>query len=168
MQLCSPCFIIKLPATRKLRPLRSATFGSNGDCYFRNFKVSFRLINSGTQREILRKRPKNNNKAWIKDSETILSILGDCWKKFICSSLPARLMEESPASKVHLQPATWLTGKFPSRRMSRHLQLGCGHRAQFRSWGGITGGGEVRKWVWPTGDIHLFSSGWGKFITSNP
>ena len=54
----------------------------------------------GTQREILRKRPKNNNKAWIKVSETILSILGDCWKKIICSSLPARLMEEFPASNL--------------------------------------------------------------------
>ena len=54
----------------------------------------------GTQREILRKRPKNNNKARIKFSETILSILGDCWKKSICSSLPARLMEEFPASKL--------------------------------------------------------------------
>ena len=46
--------------------------------------------------------------------------LGDCLKKFICSSFPARLMEEFPASKVHLQPATWLTGEFLSRRMSRH------------------------------------------------
>ena len=64
----------------------------------------------GTQREILRKRPKHNNKAWTKLSEIIISILGDCW--FICSSLPARLMEEFPASKVRLQPATWLTGTF--------------------------------------------------------
>ena len=54
----------------------------------------------GTQREILRKRPKNNNKAWIKFSETISSILGDCWKKSICSSLPARMMEEFPASNL--------------------------------------------------------------------
>ena len=45
----------------------------------------------GTQREILRKRPKNNYKAWIKLSEVIFtSILGDYWEKFICSSLPAR------------------------------------------------------------------------------
>ena len=62
----------------------------------------------GTQREILRKRHKNNNKAWTQLSEAILSILGDCWEKFICSSLPARLMEEFPASTVHLQPATSL------------------------------------------------------------
>ena len=54
----------------------------------------------GTQREILRKRPKNNNKAWMKFSDSILSILGDCWKKIICSSLPARLMEEFPASNL--------------------------------------------------------------------
>ena len=62
-----------------------------------------------TQREILRKRPKKH-----------LRILGDCWEKFICSSLPVRLMGEFPASKKHLRPATWLTGKFPSRRMSRY------------------------------------------------
>ena len=34
----------------------------------------------GTQREILRKRPKHNNKAWTKLSEIIISILGDCWE----------------------------------------------------------------------------------------
>ena len=74
----------------------------------------------GTQREILRKRPENNNRTWIKLSE---AILGDFWEKFICSSLLARLVEEFPASKVHLRPATWLNGKFPSRRMSRHYWL---------------------------------------------
>ena len=35
-----------------------------------------------------------------------LSILGDCWEKSICCSLPARLMEEFPANKVYLQPTT--------------------------------------------------------------
>ena len=39
-------------------------------------------------------------------SLAILSILGDCLEKFICSSLPARLMEEFLASKEYLQPAT--------------------------------------------------------------
>ena len=34
--------------------------------------------------------------------------MGDCWEKFICSSLPARLMEDFPVSKAHLQPATSL------------------------------------------------------------
>ena len=38
-----------------------------------------------------------------------LSILGECWEKRICSSLLARLMEEFPASKMHLQPATWVS-----------------------------------------------------------
>ena len=68
---------------------------------------------------------------WIKLSEAILSILGGCWKKVICTTLPASLMEEFPAGKVHLQPATWLTGKFPRRLMSRHHRpVGSGHRAK--------------------------------------
>ena len=44
-------------------------------------------------------------------------------------------MEEFPASKVHLQPATWLTGKFPCRRMSRH---------------------HCPLWVWYKGEIHPY------------
>ena len=106
----------------------------------------------GTQQKILRKRLKNNKKARIKISEAILSILGDCWEKFICSSLPARLMKRFPASKVHLQPATWLTWKFPSRR---------------RPWGKIhpfeggAGRGLIGNWVWPKGYIHPFSGGRG-------
>ena len=71
------------------------------------------------QREILRTRPKTNNKAWIKLSEAILSIWRDSWEKCIWSSHPAKLLEEFPASKVHLQPATLLTGKFSSRRTNR-------------------------------------------------
>ena len=84
-------------------------------------------------------------------SETILSILGDCWEKFICSSLPARLMEEFPASKVHLQPPTSLTGKFPSKRKSRHYwPVWLWTQGNFSpsvggSWGG--GGGVVGGWV---------------------
>ena len=85
---------------------------------YRESTVASQVVR-GTQRDILRKRPKNNSKAWIKLCESILSILGDCWEKCICSSLSARLMEEFPASKVHLQLATWLTGTFHSRRMSR-------------------------------------------------
>ena len=42
----------------------------------------------------------------MKISEAILSILGDCCEEFICFSLPGGLMEEFPASKVHLQLAT--------------------------------------------------------------
>ena len=68
-------------------------------------KISLEVVvwSRGSQREILRKIPKNNNKAGVKLSEAILNILGDCWEKFICSLLPPRLMEEFPASKVHLQ-----------------------------------------------------------------
>ena len=32
-------------------------------------------------------------------------------------------MEDFPASKVHLQHATWLTGKFPSRRIVQTQEL---------------------------------------------
>ena len=118
-----------------------------------------------TQREILRKRPKNNNKAWIKLSEAILSVLGDCWEKFISSSLPARLMEDFPASKVHPKPATWLTGKFPSRRMSKHYRpvlVWSQGKIQTFSEGG-RGLGSVGKWVWPIkGEIHRFSGKGGE------
>ena len=56
-----------------------------------------RMTNRGSQREILRKRPiKNKNKTRIKLSEAILSMLGNFWEKSICSSFPARLMEEFP------------------------------------------------------------------------
>ena len=61
-------------------------------------------------------------------SEAILNILGDCWEKFICSSLPARLMKRFPASKVHLQPD--LLGSFPAD---------VGHRAKFSPSGGAEG-----------------------------
>ena len=96
----------------------------------------------GIQREDLRKRPKNSNKAWINFSEAILSVLGDSWKKVICTTLPASLVEEFPASKVHLQPESWLTEKFPRRRMSRHHRLvGSGHRAKLSPSVGRGGGG---------------------------
>ena len=61
-------------------------------------------------------------------SEAILNILGDFWEKFICSSLPARLMKRFPASKGHLQPD--LLGSFPAD---------VGHRAKFSPSGGGEG-----------------------------
>ena len=58
------------------------------------------------------------------------SILGDCWGKFICSSLPARLMEEFPARKVHLQPD--LLERFTADVCPDITdQFGCGHREKF-------------------------------------
>ena len=65
----------------------------------------------GTQREILTKRPKTNNNM-NKASEAILSILGDCWEKCIRSSLPARLMEEFPGSRVQPTLCSNITGQF--------------------------------------------------------
>ena len=91
------------------------------------------------------------NKFWEKDlkaatkhSEAILSILGDCCEKFVCSSLPAKLMEEFPASKVHLQPG--LLGSFPSQQTYVHIwyltgQFGCDHRAKFSPSVVVAGGG---------------------------
>ena len=82
---------------------------------------------------------------------------GDCWEKFVDLLLtPSKTDGEFPDSKVHLQPATWLTGKFLSKRMSRHYwPVWCGHRGKIGSSG--RGGGElVGKWVWPIGKIHPF------------
>ena len=75
------------------------------------------------------KRPKNNSKAWIKLSETILNILGDFWETFISSAPHSQqdLMEGFPASKLHLQPATWVTGKFSQQS---YVVIGR-HRAKF-------------------------------------
>ena len=62
-------------------------------------------VNRGTQREILRKRAKNNNKAWIKFSETILSILGDCWKKNYLFLTPSKTDGRVPSQQPYnLQP----------------------------------------------------------------
>ena len=102
------------------------------------------FITRGTQREIFRKRPKNNNKAWIKLSEAILKILGGCLEKFICSSLLARLLEEFQASKV--QPD--LLGSFlPDVYPDITDQFGCDHKTEFSpllSEGGVGGGGKGR------------------------
>ena len=94
----------------------------------------FGTIVRGIQRESLRKRPKNNGKAGLMLSEAILNIVEKIL--LFCSSLPARLMKKFPASKRYLHPATWLTGKLPSRRLSSHY------------W---------PVWVWAEGGIHPFS-----------
>ena len=44
---------------------------------YRESTVASQVVR-GTQRDILRKRPKSNSKAWIKLCESILNILGDC------------------------------------------------------------------------------------------
>ena len=119
--------------------------------------------------EISRRRPKNNNKPCIELSESIFSILGDCWEEFICFSLPARLMEEFQASKVYLQLITWLTGKFPADvSPGTFSHFGCGQRTKFRpSVGEGGGGGGIVTPSWGRGNF------WQKnscqiFYTSNP
>ena len=86
------------------------------------------LTYKGTQWEILRKIAKNNNKEWIKLSEAILSILGECWEKFICSSLPTRLMEEFPTRCTYnLHPDS--LGSFPADLCPDITgQFGCGQK----------------------------------------
>ena len=46
----------------------------------------------------MRKIPKNNNNARIKLAEAILSILGDCWENFVCSS------KNVPEEQIHWVP----------------------------------------------------------------
>ena len=88
--------------------------------------------------ESLRKRPENNNKAWLMLSEAILSILGDCWENLIGSSLSARLMVEFPASKVLLHTPCNLTyWEVPGRHdvcPAITDQFGCGQRAEPFLW----------------------------------
>ena len=51
-------------------------------------------------------------------------------------------MEEFPASKVHFQPATWLTGSFPADVCPDITgQFGCAHTAKLRISVGGGGGG---------------------------
>ena len=60
----------------------------------------------GTQRKILRKRPKYNNKAWIKLSEAILRILGDFWEEFKCFPRPTPSKTEGRVPRQQSVPAT--------------------------------------------------------------
>ena len=93
------------------------------------FKVDG-FVSRSTQRELLRKKPKNNNKVWLKLSEAILSILRDYWRKILfLFSLPARLIE------VSSKQARWtytlrpdLLEIFPADITD---QFGCGQRAEF-------------------------------------
>ena len=64
-------------------------------------------------------------------------------------------MEEFSAIKVHIQPATWLTRKFPSRRMSRHYwPVWVWSKRKIRTF---SGKGGLEKRVLPKGEIHPFS-----------
>ena len=74
------------------------------------------------------------NKAFWNHYKHFGRLLG---KWFICSSLLARLMEEFPASKVRLQPATWLTGTFSQQSYVETL---------LASLGMVIGKNSARQW----------------------
>ena len=75
------------------------------------------------------KRPKNNSKAWIKLSETILNILGDCWETFI-SSAPHSQQDwwnSSQPTRCTYNPQPELLQKFSQQS---YVVIGR-HRAKF-------------------------------------
>ena len=67
----------------------------------------------GTQREILRKKTSKQQQSVNKAFWSHFQHFGRLLEKmylFLTPLGPARLTEEFPTNKVHLQPATWLTG----------------------------------------------------------
>ena len=90
----------------------------------------------GTQRKMLRRGPKNNNKAWIKLSEAILRIVGDLWEKFECFPRPTPSKTEGRVPRQQSAPTTCnldLLGSFPadaSPDITGHF--GCGPRAKLK------------------------------------
>ena len=67
----------------------------------------------GTQREILRKKTPKQQQSVNKAFWSHFQHFGRLLEKmhlFLTPPGPARLTEEFPTNKVHLQPATWLTG----------------------------------------------------------
>ena len=99
--------------------------------------IVYRPSSGATKRKFWEKDLKTITKHDSKLSEVILKVFWENAGKN--SSVPhcqQGLMEEFPASKVHLQPANWRTRKFPCRRMSRQY------------W---------PVWVWSQGKIHPFS-----------
>ena len=72
-------------------------------------------------------------------------------------------MEEFPTSEVHLQPATRLPGKFPSRRLSRHYEI------LMASLGVVIGQNSALLWgEGGGGDSKSNWCGQGEFLTPNP
>ena len=54
------------------------------------------LMGTKREKDLKQKKKQSMNKAFW--NHAILSILGDCWEKSICSSLPAKLITEFKAS----------------------------------------------------------------------
>ena len=95
------------------------------------------MRNRGTQREIIRKRHKNNNKAGIKLSGAILSIWEMAGKNLSVPHSQQDWCKSSQPSRCtyNLQPD--LLGSFPADIIG---QFGRGHRAKFSP--SVEGGGK--------------------------
>ena len=95
----------------------------------------------------------------MKALEATITITLAAWQENLSNDLKI-MSNNGPQAKMHLQPATWLTGKSPSKRMSRHYWPSLGVVTRHNSapqWGG--GGLSIGNWVWPKGDIVLFPGG---------
>ena len=71
----------------------------------------------------------------------------------------------SQQGTVYLQHPTWVTAKFPSRRISSHfwpIWVRPQDKIQTFRWG-VEGG--IETWVWPKGEF--IPSGLGKFLAKN-
>ena len=79
-----------------------------------------------------------NGKFWEEALKQQQSMNKDFWSHSVFIILEARLMEESPASKVHLQPAFWLTGQNSAFQWSVCVGGGGGKSSN------IMGGGRRR------------------------
>ena len=123
------------------------------------------MRNKGTQREILRKRPKNNNKAGIKLSEAISSIWEIAGKNLSVPHSQQDWWKPVPSHQGHIQPATWLTGKFPRLTLLANLGVVIGQISALQ-WGQWWEG-LIENWVWRKGKIHLFSGGGEKTFLAN-
>ena len=116
-------------------------------------------LHKNTQREILRRRPKNDNKARIKLSEAILSTLGDCWEKIYLLLTPSKT--DGRVSSQQGAPTTYnltyweVYQQTYVKTLLASLGVVIGQNSDFQQ-GGLEG-----KWVWPRGEIHPFGGGGG-------
>ena len=114
-----------------------------------------KTICRGTQGEILRKRPKNNNRAWIKLSEAILSILGDCWENIYLFLTPSKTGGRVPSQQGAPTTCNRLTYQEVSQKLLASLgvvigqnsALSLGKAVKGGGGGGGGGGATIRNWV---------------------
>ena len=100
-----------------------------------------------------------------------LSILGDCWEKSICCSLPARLMEEFPCSQQsvptthNLQPGILggFTGCGRSKVQFTRSVEGA-ERSDARKGGSTKIAEKSRNWALTKISFHLLKM-WFKFLS---